>query len=75
MSEKFTEYSNTGKKIQMIVETMLIGISEMYDIHYGMPAHDVARRFLNEIYEFESEAVQDHEARLRAAREVKENVG
>jgi len=58
-NKRFTEYSETGGKIQLIVETMLIGIGEHFDIHYGMPTHDVARRFLNEIFEFESEREQD----------------
>jgi hypothetical protein len=73
MNEKFTEYSDTSKKIQMIVETMLIGIGEMYDVHYGMPAHDVARRFLNEIYEFETE--REYVIRMMAVveKEEKEN--
>ncbi len=73
MNEKFTEYSGTGEDILLIIETMLIGIQQCYEIHYGMPTHDVARRFLNEIYEFESEALQDQKARERAAKEVREN--
>jgi len=59
MDGKFTEYSETGRDILLIVETMLVGINERFEIHYGMPPHDVARRFLNEIYEFESEREQD----------------
>jgi hypothetical protein len=71
--EKFTEYSNTGEDILRIIETMLVGIGKRYGIHYGVPERDVGRRFLNEIHEFESEAVQDQKARGRAAREVREN--
>ncbi len=73
MDKKFTEYSGTGGEILLIVETMLIGIQECYDIHYGIPTHNVARKILNEIDEIEPEAVQDQRARERAAKEVREN--
>jgi len=71
--EMFTEYSGKGEDILLIIETMLIGIEKCYEIHYNMPTHDTARRFLSEIREFEPEIVQDLRARKRAAREVREN--
>ncbi len=61
---KFTEYSETGSDILAIIETMIVGIGQRFGIHYGMPPYDVARRFLNEIYEFESE--RERERRLTA---------
>jgi|LGVF01.1.fsa_nt_gb hypothetical protein len=61
---KFTEHSETGSDIVAIIETMIVGIGERFGIHYGMPPHDVARRFLNEIYEYESE--QERKSRLMA---------
>lgn len=73
MSEKFTEYSETGKEILQIVETMLIGIGEMYVVQYNMPPHDVARRFLDEIYEFESEREKDQRMMEDAKERKKEN--
>lgn len=54
MSTKFTEYDADGKEIQNIIETMLFGIERMYAINYRSPHHDIARRFLNEISEFEA---------------------
>ena len=75
MSEKFTEYSNTGVKIRLAMEIVMFGVEMMFNITFKEPPHDIALKFLNHICEFKPEAVQDQEARLRAAREVKENVG
>ncbi len=61
---KFTEHSETGSDILTVIETMIIGVGERFEIHYGMKPRDVARRFLNEIYEYESE--QSRHSRLIA---------
>jgi hypothetical protein len=75
MSEKFTEFDKTGRGILTLVNTAMEITEIMFNVHFRQPRHDIARRFLNHICEFKSEAAQDQEARLRAAREVKENVG
>ncbi len=75
MSEKFNEYSNTGVKIRLAMEIVMCGVETMFNVTFKAPRHDIALKFLNLISEFEPEAVQDQKARLRAAREVKENVG
>ena len=73
MTEKFTEYEKTGEEILLIIETMLIGINERFNVHYGMPPHDVARRFLNEIYEFESERARGSRLMAELKKKGKEN--
>ena len=73
MSDKFTEYSNTGVKIRLVMEIVMFGVEMMFNITFKEPPHDIALKFLNHISEFEPEAVQDQEARLRAAREAREN--
>jgi hypothetical protein len=75
MDEKFNEYSEIGQKIQDATEFMLLMVMKHYDITFKEPPHDIARRLLNEIVEFESEAVQDQRARKRAAGEARENGG
>lgn len=74
-SEKFTEYSNTGVKIRLAMEIVMFGVEMMFNVTFKEPPHDIALRFLSHICEFKPEVAQDQEARLRAAREVKENVG
>jgi len=71
MYGKFTEHSATGRSLLFIVETMLAGIGERFDVHYYMPPHDIARRLLNEISEFESEREQAHRI-LEKAKERRE---
>jgi hypothetical protein len=73
MSEKFTEYSNTGVKIRLVMEIVMFGVEMMFNVTFKEPPHDIALKFLNHISEFKPEALQDQEARLRAALPVREN--
>ena len=70
---KFTEYSDIGKEIQKIMEIVMDGVERRYGVRFKEPRQNISRRLLNEIEEFESEAVQDQEARKSAAKEVKEH--
>ena len=71
--KKFTEHDPIYSELQDVIEFMLFLTMKRYDITYCNPPHDIARRFLNEICEFEPGPVQDQKARKRAAREVREN--
>ena len=73
--EKFTEHDPIYNELRDGIEFMLILVMKRYDITYCNPPHDIARRFLNEVSEFEPGPVQDQKARERAAKEVKENAG
>jgi len=55
MSEKFSAESWRGEDIQNMIEVVLFGLKERYKINYKNPPYDIARRFLNEIVEFEGE--------------------
>jgi len=52
--EKFNEYSETGREIMVHMEIFLISMSVKHSVHFKEPYHDIARRFLNEIREFEA---------------------
>ncbi len=71
--EKFTELSETCSDILCIIETMIVGIGKRFEIHYSMPPDDVARKFLNEIYEFESEQARGSRLKAEAMKKEKEH--
>jgi len=49
----FNEYSGLANEISKFIEESLIFAAGRWEIHYIEPVHDIARRFLNEIVEFE----------------------
>ena len=55
MGEKFDEFSETAQVIQHEFEVMLMMVANKNKISLKDPPHDIARRLLNEIEEFEAE--------------------
>jgi len=51
--DKFNECDEKAQEIMRFMEMVLVGLTQNYEVSLKDPAHDVARRFLNEIYEFE----------------------
>lgn len=51
--ERFDEYSDKGREIARLFEGCLTSWQRAFKISYFDPPHDIARRFLNEIVEFE----------------------
>lgn len=49
----FNEHDETGQSIMYNFEYALKLIEDNHDITFLNPKHDIARRFLNEIKEFE----------------------
>jgi len=49
----FNEHSETAKDIMRFFEMCLIVATGNWDISYKTPAHDMARKILNEILEFQ----------------------
>jgi len=54
MEDKFNEYDEKGQEIMRFMVMVLVGLTQNYEVSLKDPAHDVARRFLNEICEFEA---------------------
>lgn len=54
MDEKFDEYSDKAQEIMGRFEAYLGALRRVYNLSYKDPTHDMARRFLNEIEEFEA---------------------
>ena len=52
--ESFDEYSEKGQEIANFMEMVLIGLTQNYEVTLKEPAHDIARRFLNEIVGFKT---------------------
>jgi len=52
--DKFNEYDKKGQEIMRFMEMVLVGLTQNYEVSLKDPAHDVARRFLNEIIEFKA---------------------
>lgn len=50
--KSFNEHSEKGQEIASFMEMVLIGLTQNYEVTLKEPAHDIARRFLNEIMEF-----------------------
>ena len=50
----FDELSEEAKDIISLFEMFLAFVKGRHDVHFKEPAHDIARRFLNEIEEFEA---------------------
>lgn len=51
--EKFNEYSGIANVIITRLEVLMVDLELMYGVSFKDPRHDVSRRFLNEIVEFE----------------------
>ena len=51
--EKFNEHSEKARQIMGYFEIFLVGTSVKHKVDFKEPYHDIARRFLNEIVEFE----------------------
>ncbi|MBA7661962.1 hypothetical protein ES703_69982 [subsurface metagenome] len=49
----FNEHDEKGQSIIKSMEKGLAFMSAQWDYSYKSPIHDIARRFLNEIVEFE----------------------
>lgn len=50
----FNQYDEKGQDVMEDFEDLIIGLGMKYELHFKEPAHDIARRFLNEIQEFEA---------------------
>lgn len=55
MSEAFNEHDEKAQEIKTWAEKALNWMKETYSINYKEPPHDIARRLLNEIVEFQAE--------------------
>lgn len=53
MSKKFDEFSETAQDIQQEFEVMLMMVANKHKISLKDPPHDIAKRLLHEIEEFE----------------------
>ena len=51
---EFDEYDTKASDIMFLVEAYLSLMERILNIHFREPHHDIARRFLNEIREFEA---------------------
>ena len=49
----FDEYDDKAQYIMIDFEDLTFRLGKKYDLHFKEPPHDIARRFLNEIVEFE----------------------
>lgn len=54
MAMMFDEHSRKAQEIMFWVETFLSGMEYIFKIHFKVPHHDIARRFLNHITEFKA---------------------
>ena len=54
MAKKFNEHSAVADVTMGMFEDLMDEIEVDYDISFRAPKHDIARRLLNEIVEFES---------------------
>ena len=54
MAKKFNEHSAVADVTMDMFEDLMDEIEVDYDISFRAPKHDIARRLLNEIVEFES---------------------
>ena len=52
LAKEFNEFDKTGQMVQNLILTAIEIIEGIFDLHFKQPRHDIARRFLNEIYEF-----------------------
>lgn len=50
----FDEIDDKGRDIRKFIEMFLVSLTLNYEVTLKEPAHDVARRFLNEIVEFKT---------------------
>ena len=50
----FDEIDDKGRDIRKFIEMFLVVLMLNYEVTLKEPAHDVARRFLNEIVEFKT---------------------
>jgi len=48
----FDEFDDRGRGIRFEIERFLVGLEVDLNISFKDPIHDIARRFLNEIVEF-----------------------
>lgn len=51
--DSFDEHSYKGQEIMNDFEVMLMMAARHHKISFKTPPHDIARRFMNEIVEFE----------------------
>ena len=54
MHGKFNEHDEQGQYIQRFLEITMKVVEVGNKVHFRNPHHDIARRFLNEIEEFEA---------------------
>lgn len=52
--EKFNECDEKARDIMLYVEIFLISTATKHKVSFKNPYHDITRRFLNEIKEFEA---------------------
>ena len=51
--ERFDEFSETAERIMIVFELFIAHTSRRFNVSFKWPPHNLARRFLNEIIEFE----------------------
>jgi len=52
--DKFNECDEKAQEIMRFMEMVLVVLTQNYEVSLKDPAHDVARRFLNELLDFEA---------------------
>jgi len=55
MSKKFNEHNERSQNIMRDMEIFILSTAVRNKVHFKKPYYDIARRFLNEIVEFEEE--------------------
>ena len=70
--ERFNEHEWPASNIVEDFDNLLIRLEREHGLHFKDPRHDVARRFLNEIVEFEA-MEEEQRSSLKPWEKVPEN--